>query len=106
MGRAKYTNPKEIRYFSERYQKWVVVEEGFPSDGASGAVDIYSQAWWVHDKLCVTGTWNDGTPVTNWQASTVLSDILASEGRWFRSMTWWVFTWALGCRKARKNGMF
>ena len=45
-------------------------------------------------------------PITNWQASTILSDILWEEKRWFRSVYWKWFTFFLGCKLARKNGMF
>ena len=106
MYQHKYTCPYRIEYYSKRYDKTIVVPEGYPSDGATGAFDIWSESWWVHDKLCDKGTWDDGTPITNWQASTVLGDILLSEGRVFRSVYWWWFTFLFGCKKARKNGMF
>lgn len=106
MGRIKYANPKKINYWSKRYGKRVVVPEGYLSDGASGpASDIWSHAWWVHDVMCDTGKWHDGTRCTNWQASRVLSDILKSEGRWIRSKTWFVATFLFGGSAARKNGM-
>ncbi|MEJ1409387.1 MAG: hypothetical protein RPU60_04100 [Candidatus Sedimenticola sp. (ex Thyasira tokunagai)] len=79
---------------------------GYRSDGASGAMDIRSLGWWVHDMLCDRGTWDDGTPCTNWEASTVLADILRDEGRWARSLYWWGATWLLGGGKARDNGMW
>jgi len=104
--KREYKLPYTIRYYSKRYDKHVIVEEGFESDGATGAFDIWSEAWWVHDKICETGKWSDGTSVTNWQASTVLADILDSEQRYFRARYWWVMTWLLGCEKARENGMW
>jgi hypothetical protein len=103
--RKKYSNPKEIVYFSHRYGKFVTVPYGYRSDGATGAIDIWSSGWWVHDVLCDRGTWDDGTPCTNWQASMVLADILESEGRWLRKHTWKWATFLLGGGKARKNGM-
>ena len=106
MGRIKYLNPKEIVYRSPRYGKTIIVPEDYPSDGASGpASDIWSQAWWVHDVMCDTGKWEDGSRCTNWQASRVLSDILESEGRWFRKRTWLWSTFLFGGGAARKNGM-
>lgn len=101
-----YYCPKEIVYESPRYKKTVTVPEGYPSDGATGAIDIYSDSWWVHDVLCDRGTFDDGTPCTNWQASQVLQDILKKEGRWFRSKYWFWFTWLFGGGKARDNGMY
>lgn len=101
-----YENEIQIDYYSLRYKKWVTVPKGYLSDGATGAMDICSEGWWVHDVLCDRGTWDDGTPVTNWQASQVLQDILHSEGRWFRKRTWFWATWLLGGGKARDNGMY
>lgn len=101
-----YTLQYTIKYTSTRYGKTTVVPKGYKSDGATGAFDIWSEAWWVHDKLCDQGTWDDKTPITNWEASTVLSDILATEGRWFRARYWWLATWLFGCTKAKRNGMF
>ena len=75
------------------------------SDGATGALDINSFSWLVHDKICYEGKFSDGSPCNNWQASQVLSDILKDEGKWFRSKTWFVATWLFGGGNARKNGM-
>ena len=91
-----YINKKEIRYWSPRYKKWIVVEEGFKSDGATGAIDIYSEAWWVHDKVKETEKFNDGTPCTNRQASMILYDILRSEGRKIRAPFWCAGTYLWG----------
>ena len=104
--KKKYILPYDIDYTSPRYGKSIYVEAGYLSDGATGAFDIWSESWWVHDKLCDDGAWDDGTPITNWQASTVLSDILKSEGRWARARYWFAFTWLFGCENARKNGMW
>ena len=97
-----YYNKKEIKYYSVRYDKYVTVPEGYPSDGATGAEDIYSDSWWVHDVLCDRGTWDDGSAVTNWQASQVLQDILRSEGRWLRSKYWFWFTYLFGGKKLKR----
>lgn len=119
-----YMNLQQINYFSERYQKTVIVRIGFQSDGATGAIDIdgphpvlyddgktheirhVSRAWLVHDKICETGCWSDGTPLNNWQCSMVIKDILKSEGRWLRDFWWGAFTWLIGGGEARKNGMW
>ena len=105
MSKPKYLNKKEICYHSFRYGKCVVVPEGYPSDGATFAADIYSDGWWIHDKLCDSGMFEDGTPCTNWQASQILSDVLADEGRWMRKHYWKWATFLLGGGKARENGM-
>jgi len=100
-----YVLMENIAYKS-RYGKLVLVEKGERSDGATGAWDIISMAWWVHDQLCNTGKFADGSLCTNLQASTILSDILKTEGRWFRARSWFITTLALGGGKARDNGIF
>lgn len=105
-AKIKYYHQGIFRYYSQRYNRYVTVPHSYPSDGATGAIDIDSKAWWVHDVLCDRGTWDDGTPVTNWQASCVLSDILYDEGRWLRSSTWLFMTFWKGGGECRKNGMF
>ena len=117
-----YKNLKGFWYYSRRYKKFVYVEAGFLSDGATGAVDVkgdhpvmdrrtgktvfVSKSWLVHDKLCDTGCWSDGEKLPNWKCSMVLKDILKREGRWFRDFFWMISTFALGGGKARENGMF
>ena len=104
--RGTYYNQREFTYYSKRYNKKITVPKGYKSDGATGAIDINSKAWWVHDILCEFGKFDDGTPCNNLQASSVLSDILKSEGRWFRARSWFVATWLFGGGKARDNGMY
>jgi len=99
-----YELPYTIAYESPRYGKSIIVPKGYISDGATGALDIASEAWWVHDLICERGTWEDGTPITAWQAATVLHDILLSEGRWARARYWRLSTFAFGCKKTRENG--
>jgi len=101
-----YMIMETVTYYSPRYNRRVTVSKLTVRDGASGAFDIRSLSWWVHDELCDLGCWDDKTPVTNWQASCVLSDILHDEGRWFRARTWLIATYLFGCKNARKQGMF
>lgn len=102
----KYVNLEGFRYYSKRHKKWVTCEAGMFSDGATGAKDLRrSMSWWVHDVLCSRKTWDDGTKVTNWQASKVLSDILKAEGYKLRTRTWKWATFLLGgWGIKRKNG--
>ena len=96
---------KQYKYFSLRYGKWVHCNVGMKSDGATGAWDINSFGWLVHDKLCKTAVFEDGSPCTNWQASMILSDILKSEGRWVRAQTWKYSTFVFGGEEIKKaNG--
>ena len=101
-----YLCVKKYRWFSYRYGKTVTIEEGDESDGATGAWDIHSSSWWIHDKLCERTTWDDGTPVTAFKAAMTLRDVLLTEGRWFRANIWFVATFIGGCKKVRKNGWF
>lgn len=101
-----YTLNDPIVYTSPRYGKTITVPAPYISDGATGAMDILSMGWWVHDRLCDTGRWDDGTPLNNWQCSQVLQDILSSEGRWVRARYWFVSTLLFGGGKCRDNGLF
>ena len=105
MSEIKYYNKKEISYYSKRYNKWKTVPEDYPSDGATFAVDIYSDAWWVHDILKDHGTWNHDVPCSNIEASYVLYDILISEGRWYRARRWFVATLVFGEIKRYFSGV-
>lgn len=102
----RYRLTKPFIYFDEEYGKYVFLPIDYASDGATRALDINSIGWFVHDWLCDYGVWADGTLCTNWQASSVLSSILKSEGRWFRARTWFAATWMFGGGKARRNGMW
>ena len=116
MPNGRYRLDKEIVYHSPRYGKTLTVPAGYPSDGATGAFDTVSRYWWVHDKLCDTGVWDDGTKLTNWQCSQVLQDVLVEESRMFqgreRAFVWiasryrfWA-TWLIGGGKCRENGLW
>jgi len=107
MPNGKYRLDREIVYVS-RYGKTITVPAGYVSDGATGPgiPDLTSRAWWVHDVACDRGEFDDGTPITNLQASTILHDILEEEGRYVRAKLWWVGTWLFGGGKARANGMW
>ena len=95
-------------YWSPRYKKIVAADAGFKWDGATGAVDLEgSKSHLMHDVLCNNAVWNDGTRVSNWQASQVLKDILKQEGYKIRQYTWrWATFLAGGWKIKRKNGWF
>ena len=96
----------DVAYYSERYKKWVGVEKGDRSDGATYAKDINSFGWLFHDELKVCGTFEDGTECTNWQASVILGDLLALSGRWFRRYTWLSTTYVFGEVKSLFSRLF
>ena len=117
--KLEYELSQHIEYYSKRYNRTISVPIGRESDGATGAKDLEgpikclkdgepfeaSESWWVHDEGCITGKWDDGTPLTNWQLSWVLRDILKSEGHGFRKCTWLFMTFLFGGGKARKNSL-
>lgn len=87
--RYKYILIKSIPYYSPRYKKVKTLRLYMLSDGATGAPDIVSSCWWFHDAFCAGETWDDGTPLTEWQNSTVLYDIMRKEGfNIFRATRW------------------
>lgn len=124
-----YILREDFVYFSKRYNRSLFLKEGMWSDGATGFVDLGSDtriakvftwvgkiidhvrsdqksAWFfVHDQICNTGKWSDGTKIDNWTASTVAGDILWEAGYKFWSVPIWWATYLFGGGEARKNGM-
>lgn len=101
-----YVNPTEIVYHSKRYGKTVTVPRGYVSDGATSAIDLCPAAYFCHDYLCGNwvgwgprppiGRWDDGSKLSNWQASTVYCDILRENGHWGWSLWRWPATFFFG----------
>ena len=91
-------------YHSPRYKRSITVKAGMYSDGATWARDVASDAWWVHDVACRYGRWDDGQKISNWQASSVLYDILRRDGFWFRAPFWRLATFLFGGGAARFRG--
>jgi len=100
---GKYELLEDFLYISPRYMKHIMIRKGY-YDGATGAIDITTKAWWIHDQICNKPFWNDGTPITAWMASRVLYDVLNEEKRYVRKHTWSFFTFAFGCDLAKENG--
>ena len=109
-------NEVHIEYYSKRYDKYISVAVGRYSDGATFALDVCEESFRVHDKLCETGVFSDNSLCTNWQASTIHSDILrdcAKEAKliykpvlWGMSLWRWPVTFLFGCKRCRDNGLF
>jgi hypothetical protein len=120
MGEKIYLLCQDINYYSDRFGKWVHIPWGYPSDGATGAPDLKgpikctrkgepflaSLFWWVHDRLCETGCWEDGTKCSNLDIALVAYDILKDEGHNIRDFWWALAMFIFGGGKARLNGMF
>jgi len=96
VGPHRYRLNEDLVYLSRRYNRCITVPAGYMSDGATCAMDITTRGWWVHDIMCDRGTWDDGTPVTRWQASSVLYDCLREDGYWIRAPFWRLATWVWG----------
>lgn len=105
-GCYKYILLEKIRHYSVRYDKYITVPAMYRSDGATGALDINSCAWWIHDRICDHPFWDDGTPIPAWTAAMVLSDELFLDNYKIRSIGWFWATFFFGCHKARSNGWF
>jgi len=112
MRQIKYKNvgdgyevTEKYTYYSSRYNRYIEIPKGFYSDGATGAKDVDSDGWIIHDHICRYALWMDGTKIDNWTASTVLCDILWRDGFEIRATTWWLATYLFGGGKARENGM-
>ena len=104
-SKGEYELLSDFIYYSPRYLEVVIVKKGL-YDGATGAMDITTKAWWVHDQICKDPYFRSGKPITAWQASCILHDVLNDEGRWFRKYSWQYSTFLFGCKLAKKNGWF
>ena len=125
----KYELLETYVYHSGLFNRTKTVPRGRRSDGATHARDLGARhlpllvriihflyrrrktnrtaAWWVHDEFCIDPYWDDGTPVTNFVASTVLAVILYSDGYWLEAYTWWVATLFGGAKElVEKHGRF
>ena len=102
--KKKYRLLERLVYHDPVTGKKKTVPEGRISDGATGAIDVHGGGWWVHDEICEYPSWDDGTPITAWEAARVLSDIQKSQGNRIRSVTWRWATFLFGCKGSRRNG--
>lgn len=60
-------------------------------------------AWYVHDAFCNDPYWDDGRPVSNFIASTILSCILYTDGYKVEAILWWFGTFFFGGKKIKKE---
>lgn len=101
-----YEVAETYRYYSPRYNRYITIPAGMYSDGATCARDLQdTDAWLVHDHICRYAVWDDGKPICNWEASTVLADLLWRDGYYLEAFWWWWATYLFGGGAARKNGM-
>jgi hypothetical protein len=132
----RYELTEEYVYFSGMFNRTITIPKGRKSDGATSARDLgikesgwrkywavgvewvlarylkyksskkKTASWFVHDELCIKGCWDDGTRISNFVASTVLSVILHYDGYTLEAITWFFATLLFGGGEARKNGIF
>jgi hypothetical protein len=108
----KFMLLRDQAYWSKRYKHFIKAGSGFKWNGADWVTDLeedekMSNGPLMHDILINNAVWEDGSPVSNWQASKVLKDILKAEGHGIRARTWFVFTFLLGgANLKKKNGWF
>jgi hypothetical protein len=109
----KYLLLRDQFYWSKRYRKGIKAGAGFKYNGADWVSDLeeeggnMSKGPLFHDVLIINAVWEDLTPVSNWQASMILRDILKAEGHHVRKRTWFVMTFLFGgANLKKKNGWF
>lgn len=99
-----YLSTEKYVYYSERYDKFLTIPEGYPSNGANAVKDKCPTAFFVHDYGCNEGKWDDGSLMCNRELSSVYADILKGVGFWWRSKIRWIGTFIGGGGQAKKNG--
>lgn len=77
------------------------------SDGATHARDLCAEAFFTHDEFCLDPFWDDGTPISNWEASREYRKILKRNGHPMDGMVRHYFTFVFGGKRIKKmNGWF
>lgn len=64
--------------------------------------DIVTASWWVHDAFCEDPFWDDGTPISNFIASTIFACILYVDGYRVRAIPYWWGTFLFGGQKIKQ----
>ncbi len=92
-------------YHRGKHGRIKTIPQGRQSDGATRAKDLCPEAFFTHDEFCIDPYWDDGTPITNWEASREYRKILKRYGY---SMRGWVRHYATflfgGGRIKKQNG--
>lgn len=110
--RLKYKTKEGYKYVTTEnyifkfFSKEKTIEKGFSSDGATCARDLNTDAWLIHDSMCVLPYWNCGTPIPNIVGSAVLACVLYRDGYWIEAIPWFLATFLFGGGEMRKIGMF
>ena len=97
-----YFCPIELIY--RKGSKTFTTPKGYPADGATGAMDIYSYSWFAHDRACDHGKWDDGSMMTPKEASAILAWYLKREKRTWRTRVWKRMTLWFGPKRLGLKG--
>ena len=85
---------KLVTWALKRYlSQWVV----------NKVLNKVTAGWFIHDDFCVRPYWDDGTPISNFLASTILSCILYTDGYKIESILWWWGTFLFGGVEIKKQ---
>ena len=98
----KYILLEDISYTSKD-GKTLSCQCGELSNGADSAIDLCPEAFFLHDKGCVTGKWDDGSAMTNYECSTMYSTVLWKNGHWLPALYRFPATFLFGGNKCREN---
>ena len=79
------------------------IPKGRMSDGATCAQDLCPEAFFVHDEFCIDPKWDDGTPISNWQASREYKKILNRYGFRLRGTVRHYATFLFGGGRIKKS---
>lgn len=102
-----YSCREKFTYYSPRYRKYITIPLWYPSNGANYVKDLHPTAFFVHDRGCERGKWDDGTKMCNRELSFMYYDILvACKTSKCRAGIRGIGTFARGGGEARKNGMW
>ncbi len=86
-----------------KHNKVKTVPQGRQSDGATGVRDLCPEAFFTHDEFCIDPYWDDGTPITNWEASREYRKILKRYGHKIRGWVRHYGTFLLGGWRVKKQ---
>lgn len=84
-------------------RKTISIPKYFRTDGATCAKDLVGLAWHIHDHICVYPYWDDGTPISNLQASWIYRSILIWHGKPVRSRLRFLATFLFGGSKVKRD---
>ena len=83
--------------------KTKLIPKGRQSDGATCAIDLDPEAFFTHDEFCIDPYWDDGSPISNWEASSEYRKILKRNGHSVRGLVRHYATFLFGGGRIKKT---